>query len=235
MRRIVEPELLDALAPDDRRAIRARRDLQRVNAWMGHARVLSRTLAGAFKNGSPRTIVELGAGDGTLLLQVAQKLAPRWGPLHLVLVDRQRLITPRTIAAFEALSWSVESLQMDVFEWLGRPRAEPSDVIIASLFLHHFAEHDLRRLLQYAANQTRLLLACEPRRHALSLRAAGLLWFIGCGQVAVHDARISVRAGFSDHELSDLWPVDDRWQLVERQSGNFTHCFVAQRIDTGDV
>jgi hypothetical protein len=235
MKRTVEPELLDALPPDDRRAIRARRDLQRVNAWMGHARVLSRALAGAFKGTPPRTIVELGAGDGTLLLRVAQAMAPRWGPLQVVLVDRQRLITPRTKEAFEALSWSVDSLEMDVFDWLGRPRAEPSGVIIASLFLHHFTENDLRRLLQQAANQTRLLVACEPRRRSLSLRAAGLLWFIGCGEVAVHDARISVRAGFLDHELSDLWPADDRWQLVERQAGTFTHCFMAHQAGTEDA
>jgi SAM-dependent methyltransferase len=232
MNREVERELLDELAADDHRAVRARRDLQRVNAWMGHARIMARALAGAFSDRPPRSIVELGAGDGTVLLRLAKTIRPQWKPVRVVLVDRQRLLSPRTQAAFEALSWHVESVQMDVFDWLQRAGAEQSDVVMASLFLHHFAEDDLRALLRHAARQTRFFLACEPRRHKVSLRAAELLWLIGCGDVARHDARISVRAGFADNELSALWPIDGGWRLAERRAGRFSHCFVAQRTDT---
>ena len=230
MKREIEPELLDELPADDRRAIGSRRDLRKVNAWMGHARIMSRVLAGAFSDRSPRSIVELGAGDGTLLLGLANRIASRWKPLRVALVDRQRLLSSRTKAEFEALSWHVESLETDVFDWLQRPNPEHSDVTIANLFLHHFTEDDLRRLLRHAANQTGLFLACEPRRVNFSLRAAGLLWLIGCNDVSRHDARISVRAGFVEDELSALWPVDNGWRLMERQAGLFSHCFVAQRI-----
>jgi len=148
-----------------------------------------------------------------------------------VLVDRQRLLSQRTQAEFEALSWHVESVQMDVFEWLQRADPERSDVVMATLFLHHFADDDLRALLGHAARQTDFFLACEPRRDNVSLRAAGLLWLIGCGDVARHDARISVRAGFAGNELSALWPVDGGWRLTERPAGGFSHCFVARRAD----
>ena len=221
MKREVKRELLDELPAGDRRAIGSRRDLQKVNAWMG----------GAFAGQSPRSIVELGAGDGTLLLRLAKSIAPRWKPLRVVLVDRQPLLSPGTKAEFEALSWHVESLEMDVFEWLQRPDPEHSDVTIANLFLHHFAEDDLRRLLWHAAHQTRFFLACEPQRVNFSLCAAALLGFIGCNDVSRHDAKISVRAGFAENELSALWPVDDGWRLMERQAGLFSHSFVAQRID----
>jgi hypothetical protein len=230
MKRMVEAELLDELPADDRRAVHARRDLQKVNAWMGHARIMARVLDGLVGQRSPRTITELGAGDGTLLLRLAKTMAPRWGPMRVVLVDRQPLLSRPTRDAFEALSWSVESVQMDVFDWLARPLAEPSDIILANLFLHHFANDDLRRLLCYAAIQTNLFLACEPRRQRLSMRAVGLLWLIGCNQVATHDARISVRAGFVDTDLSALWPADGRWELFERPAGGFSHCFCAHRI-----
>jgi Methyltransferase domain len=231
MKREVKRELLDELPAGDRRAIGSRRDLQKVNAWMGHARIMARALAAAFTYRSPRSIVELGAGDGTLLLRLAKSIAPRWKPLRVVLVDRQRLLSPETKAEFEALSWQVESLEMDVFDWLQRPHPQQSDVTIASLFLHHFMEDDLRRLLRHAAHQTEFFLACEPQRENFSLYAAGLLGLVGCNDVSRHDAKISVRAGFVDSELSALWPVEEGWRLMERQAGLFSHCFVAQRID----
>lgn len=230
MKREVKRELLDELPAGDRRAVRSRRDLQKVNSWMGHAQIMVRTLAGAFTERSPRSLVELGAGDGTLLLRLAKRIAPRWTPLRVVLVDRQRLLSSRTKAEFEALSWQVETLEMDVFDWLRRPDPQPSDVTLANLFLHHFSEDDLRRLLWHAAQQTGFFLACEPRRVNFSLCATALLRFIGCNDVSRHDAKLSVRAGFAKNELSALWPASENWRLMERQAGLFSHCFMAQRI-----
>ena len=43
--RVLEPETLDHLAPDDPSAQRARRDLRRVNAFMGARGILERALA----------------------------------------------------------------------------------------------------------------------------------------------------------------------------------------------
>jgi hypothetical protein len=229
MKRDVQPELLDQLPADDRDAVHSRRDLQRINAWMGHARIMGRVLAAALPSRPPQSIVELGSGDGTLLLKLAKRLAPQWKPSRVVLVDRQPVVSPATTAAFASQSWPVELAQMDVFEWLERSRAASTDVTLTTLFLHHFAEHDLRRLLQRVAAQTRLFIACEPRRSKVALGGTRLLRLIGCNQVTRHDARISVRAGFTDRELSALWPVDGRWRLVERQAGPFTHCFCAER------
>jgi hypothetical protein len=165
-----------------------------------------------------------------LLLRVARIVAPRWPGVRVVLVDQQQLVSPETQSAFAALSWRVESVQTDVFEWLDRDGADESDAIVTNLFLHHFDEAELRRLFRTACRQTRCLLACEPRRNRFSLRAAGLLWMLGCNDVTRHDARASVQAGFRNAELSTLWPVDDGWQLSERPEGRFSHCFVARRV-----
>lgn len=230
MKRKVERELLDELLPSDHRAIGSRRDLQKVNAWMLHARIMARTLTSAFAGQSPRSIVELGAGDGTHLLRLAKSIAHRWKPQRVVLVDRQPLMSPRTKAEFKALLWPVEFLEMDVFDWLQRPHKEHSDLTIANLFLHHFTEDHLRRLLWHAARQTGCFVTCEPRRATFSLCGAALLGVVGCNGVTRHDARISVRAGFAKSELSELWPVGNGWRLLERHAGLFSHCFVAQRI-----
>jgi hypothetical protein len=231
MKREVKRELLDELPAEDHRAIGSRRDLQKVNALMGHARIMVRALAGAFIDGPPRSIVELGAGDGTLLLRLAKSIAHRWKPVRVVLVDRESLLSPQTKAEFARLSWHVECLELDVFEWLERPQPEHNDVTIANLFLHHFAEGDLRRLLSYAADQTGFFLACEPQRVNLSLCGAAMLGLIGCNDVTRHDAKVSVRAGFAENELSAMWPADEGWRLTERRAGLFSHCFVAQRLN----
>ncbi|HYN27525.1 MAG TPA: hypothetical protein VES94_04440, partial [Burkholderiales bacterium] len=68
--RRVEPELLDELGADDPRAQRSRDDLRRIHRAMAALSVLKRALDAATTGSSPQTIVELGAGDGSLMLRL---------------------------------------------------------------------------------------------------------------------------------------------------------------------
>jgi ubiquinone/menaquinone biosynthesis C-methylase UbiE len=226
MERVIERELLDELPADDPRAIHSRGDLRKVNAWMGHAGVMAGILSNAFQHRPPLSIVELGAGDGTFLLRLAERLGPAWKPSRVVLVDQQRLLDERTRAAFGARQWNVRSMSMNVFDWI-EAEDESSELILANLFLHHFVDADLRRLFERVAQRTGFFLACEPRRSPFALRATYLLWLIGCNDLTRHDGRLSVRAGFSGSELSRLWPADRRWRLQERAAGWVSHCFAA--------
>jgi hypothetical protein len=117
-----------------------------------------------------------------------------------------------------------------VFEFLNSGHAERFDVITANLFLHHFDDARLAELMRLAAERCRLFVACEPRRSALALAACRLLWAIGCNDVTRHDARVSVRAGFRNQELSALWPNRQDWSLLETSQGAFTHAFSARRV-----
>ena len=197
--RSLEPEWLDELPPDDPRAIRSRNDLRRVNAIMGNARVIARHL------GEARRVADLGGGDGSLMRAVERKLGRK---LDVTIVDR--------IAGLE------------VFEFLASP-GKPLDAIVANLFLHHLAEHDLRRLFCLAALRAPLFVACKPRRSRFALGASHLLGVIGCNDVTRHDAVISVRAGFSGAELSRVWPAAQTWTLTEKLAPPFSHLFVARR------
>src|ERR1700691_4299495 len=73
--RRLEPELLDQMAADDPRAIRVRRDLRLVNAFMRNAQCMASTLKKNAAGRQPHTIVDLGSGDGRVMLQVARQLA----------------------------------------------------------------------------------------------------------------------------------------------------------------
>jgi hypothetical protein len=249
MQRRVEPEWLDELSPDDPRAERSRRDLRLLNSCMGHHRLMARVLREAFRERPPRRLVELGAGDGTFLLEVAQQLSSNWKGVKVILVDRQNAVSSATRKTFEHLGWGVEAIQTDVFDWLRQSAARPGgatsdnkngappfDAILANLFLHHFSESQLGGLLNGAAQRTLSFITIEPRRASSCLLFSNLLWFIGCGPVTRHDAPASVRAGFAGNELSRLWPAASAnpgtWDLQEKPAGWSSHLFIAQKRET---
>ena len=235
MNRRVEAELLDELPANDPRAIRSRRDLRRVNALMGNAGVIARALLQACGGRPPRQLADLGAGDGTFMLRLAKCLSPAWPNVEVTLVDRQGIVTTETRREIEALSWSVRSVTADVFDWLARSADPRFDLVTANLFLHHFADSALRRLLELVSGRTNFFAACEPRRYPAALRASRWLWLLGCSQVTRHDAVASVRAGFDGPELSALWPGNGSWDLREEAAGLFSHRFVAQCLNGAPV
>jgi len=234
--RALEPETLDHLAPDDPVAQRSRRDLRRVNAFMGARRILARALARALDANAdadvaaPLRILELGCGDGRLMLEVARHRGDRWPGASLDLLDRQPIVEAATIAAYAAAGWRARPLVADVIDWAAGVDTEPRwNVVVANLFLHHFEGDALRKILAACARRADALVACEPRRSRFALAASHLIFFLGANAVTRRDGVLSVRAGFIDGELGTAWPAAASWQLDEYDDGLFTHCLVARR------
>lgn len=228
LQRTVNAETLDHLAENDPLAIASRRDLQRVNRVMGSRGILLKALQRLPALQPPKRILELGAGDGSLMLGIAKKLAKQWPNVQLTLLDRQNLVSDQTIGAFQQLGWPVEVLQVDVLEWVSQPVDKQWDVVLTNLFIHHFQGSELSSLLAGIAARTPLFIACEPRRAWLPLIGSHLIGFIGANAVTREDAVLSVHAGFRDQELSGLWP-QQHWQVSEYSAGLFSHCLLAQR------
>ncbi len=234
MKRTVQPELLDTLSPDDPRAVRSRNDLRRINAWMRHHKIMSLALQKYLRGHARGKITELGAGDGHFLLQVARKIkvgqAARLSKATAVkatLIDRQKIVSADTLAAFAQCGWRAEPVVADVFSW---PQME-GDIVVVNLFLHHFEDAQLAELLRLISQRARLFIALEPRRARWPLFCSRLLWAIGCNAVTRHDAVVSVRAGFSGNELSSLWPDKTNWHLQEQPVGAFSHLFIARKMN----
>jgi len=232
MSRVVEPELLDALAPDDPRAVRSRADLRRINRLMGTRALLGGPLDALLAGAPPTRVVELGAGDGTLLLRLGQSRGRQWPGISLGLLDLHPVVSTRTLAGYRALGWDAEVIQADVFAWLAHaaveaPAARP--LVLANLFVHHFQGPRLQQLLAGIAARARAFICVEPCRSPLALLGSRLLGAIGCNDVTRHDAVTSVRAGFSGQELSALWPDPGAWNLEEGAAGLFSHRFLAMR------
>lgn len=223
MTRVVEPEWLDELPSAEPSAIHSRADLRRLNWIMNHAGILARALRPC---GQPKRVMDLGCGDGTLALRLTQ--LARWHNCEMVLVDRSPVIARPLHDGFAALGCSVTVIQCDVLE--GLASAGPADAVFTNLFLHHFDNESLRRVLQDVAARCRVFAACEPQRSSLALLASRLVGLIGCNAVTRHDAAASVRAGFREREISSLWPTSRGWQLQERPAGMFSRSFVAQKL-----
>jgi SAM-dependent methyltransferase len=229
--RVLEAETLDHLAADDPAAQRARRDLRRVNAAMGARRILERALARALGRGRRGLrLLEIGCGDGRLLLDVAKHRGDRWPDAHLDLLDQQPIVDAATVAAYAACGWRARPLTADVLDWARSDDGERWDAVVANLFLHHFDDARLRSLLAGCARRADALVACEPRRSRVALAASHLIVFLGASAVTRHDGVVSVRAGFVGDELTSAWPLrGDDWELAEYEDGAFTHCFCAVR------
>lgn len=230
MERSLQAELLDELPADDPRAVGSRRDLRRINALMGNARLMARAVRGAALQAVPRRIVDLGAGDGTFLLGWVCRMPSLAPGTEVLLVDRHDAVDAAVVTALSDRGFRPRRVQADGLEWLRAQPAEAGTWVLANLFLHHFSAESLRALFNALAEKAELFCGCEPRRNWWSLAASRMLGLIGANAVTRHDAAVSVRAGFQGGELSALWPATGAWQTRERRAGLFSHLFLAQRV-----
>ena len=235
--RRVGRETLDHLDENDARAIRSRRDLQRVHRVMRTRSILLHALRQAAAlaalvpgRETPLRMIELGAGDASLMLGVARTLVRQWPHVQLTLLDRQRVVDTRTLASYRALGWEVEVVIADVQKWAATRSDARWDLALANLFLHHFDNAPLASLLNAIAAKSRAFVACEPRRSRFALAGSHLIGALGANAVTREDAVLSVHAGFRDHELSALWRRAGSWQLMEYPAAPFSHCLVAANL-----
>jgi hypothetical protein len=238
MRRTVATELLDSLPASDPDARQSRLDLRRVHRAMGTRTILRRGLPALTANSlkaTPLRVLELGAGDGSLMLGVAQVLQPRWPCVELTLLDRQALLDPALVARYAKVGWSVVQQVGDVLDWaagtsnrLECASTPPWDLVVTNLFLHHFEDQQLALILAAVASKSRAFFACEPRRDWLALAGSHMIGALGANYVTCEDSVLSVHAGFNGNELTALWPRQAvPWQVQEYSGGLFCHCFRA--------
>lgn len=228
--RVVCAEQLDSLPADDPRARRSRADLRRVHRAMGSVSIFTRAIARLQLRTPPRRILELGCGDGTLLLRLLGTLRRSWPGGEVTLLDRQDLVSAAVRARLLALGWTAQSLHADALEWARSAHRQHYDLCLTALFLHHFQRPDLAELLNAVAASVDAFVACEPQRSSSSRVGSRLVVLLGANEVTRHDAVKSVAAGFADRELTALWPASpERWQIEERFAAPFTHCFAARR------
>lgn len=212
MPRILEPELLDSLAPHDPDAIRSRRDLRLTNRILGNHRWLTRTLRRLLREGE--TALELGAGDGELGRRLAAKGVAADG------IDR----CPRPADWPRERSWHVADLR--TFS-----SYEHYPVVFGNLIFHHFEDRELKLLGEVLRRHARVIVACEPARRRSSQRLfATIAPLFRASRVTLHDAHVSIAAGFVGDELpAALGLTPPEWDVRCRTTWLGSYQMVAQR------
>ena len=226
--RVLIPELLDSLPPDDAAAQASRRDLRRLHPLLGQVGLWIRWFSKNYPVRPPSSLADLGAGDGSLLGTVLLRAYPKGGHgTRIFFIDRQPVVPESTLAHLRRCNWLPTVVTDDVLNWV--EEAPPFSAALANLFLHHLDEPGIKRLFSALAKKADSFASAEPCRTVLARWGARALLLLGCHSVTRHDARVSVRAGFKGKELSALWSSLPGWILRENTAGPFTHFFSATK------
>jgi SAM-dependent methyltransferase len=186
MRRELQPELLDSLPPNHPDALHNRRDLRLTNRLMGNLRWWTRTLPSTLRPGEK--VLEVGAGTGELGAGIASAG---------VAVDGLDL-WPRPAGWPTARAWHRTDLQ--TYDGYAS-----YDAVIGNLIFHQFSAGELADLGQKLRRSARVIMACEPTRRRLSqVIFAGVAPLLQANHVSLHDARVSIAAGFCGRELPQM-------------------------------
>jgi len=212
MERTLQPELLDSLEPGDPAALHNRRDLRITNRLMGNHRWFARELPPLLRRDEP--VLELGAGTGELGLRLS-----RLG----LAVDGLDL-WPRPTDWPAARAWH----RADLRAFSGYA-AYP--VIVGNLIFHQFTADELAALGEVLRRHARVIVACEPSRRPISQQLYRLLGpILGASPVTLHDAHVSIAAGFLADELPRaLGLASGEWHCECRQTRRGAYRMIAAR------
>jgi hypothetical protein len=196
MQRTLQPEILDSLPPDHPDALHNRRDLRLTNAIVGTHRWFVRIMPTLLQPNE--TTLEIGAGTGEL----GHKLMRRG-----LKVDGLDL-WPRPIDWPKSRAWHVEDL-------LSFTRYSDYGAVIGNLIFHQFSEADLAKLGAQLTRGVRVIVASEPARRRISQVLYGSLGpLFGANRVSLHDAHVSIGAGFRGDELPRALQLDpNTWDI----------------------
>jgi SAM-dependent methyltransferase len=188
--RATDPEALDlGVEPDEAR--RSLADIRFVNRWLGNrGRFVGAVLP--YLRSSPRPrLLDVGCGSGDVPVVLRRLLRGRLAAaavdiklLHLQAAPRDLL---RVVADARTLPFAPGTF----------------DVVTASLFLHHFEEHQLPDLLRSLYALARRALVVNDLRRARVPYVFGKLVFpvLFRSRVSVEDGLVSIRRSFREPEL----------------------------------
>jgi SAM-dependent methyltransferase len=187
-KRLILPELLDSLPPEQARA--SLQDLVRINRrWGGHSTLRSLLRENVERDGE-FSLLDVGAASGDMGACIG-----RWYPAAKV--------TSLDYVASH-LKGAGSKVGGDAFRLPFRPAS--FDYVFCSLFLHHFPNDKVVELLRNFGSVARKgVLAIDLERNPIPYYF--MAWsrpILRWDPVTVHDGAISVEAAFHPQELEEL-------------------------------
>jgi ubiquinone/menaquinone biosynthesis C-methylase UbiE len=187
--RVIEPELLDHLPPDEARPNLA--DLVRINQHFGGHSVILKTLARVAQRNDAFSLLDIGAASG----DTARKIKAEYPNSNVLSFD------------YNATNIGAAPCPKIIGNAFALPFAPASfDYVLCSLFLHHFQNDQVIELLRsFFAITRNALLVCDLERNVIPyLFLPATKYVMNWKKITVRDGMISVRASFTMDELKSL-------------------------------
>ncbi|MBI3218889.1 MAG: methyltransferase domain-containing protein [Bacteroidetes bacterium] len=204
------------------------RELDFINQWLGGNAVTLHALKKVLKNRSKDqaiSIADLGCGSGEMLRLIAKKATQENRPLKLLGIDANPNIiefAKTHSSKFHNITFEAVNIFSDEF------RKRKFDIVLCTLFLHHFTEDQLVAVFKSLHRQTTIgIIVNDIHRHPLAYYSIKWLTQLFSKSAMVKfDAPLSVQRAFTKKELKDIltkagitnyqlkWKWAFRWQLI---------------------
>lgn len=202
-------------------------ELETINTWLGGYKVvldaLEKLLAGY--EGPPLRLADIGCGGGDTLRHIAKWARRRKLPLQLTGIDANDFMVQyarQRCGGFPEITLEQQDVFSESF------RLQQYDIVVCSLFCHHFNNEQLVRLFRQLHGQAgRAVIVNDLHRHWLAYHSIRWLTRLFSDSYLVkHDAPLSVWRAFKKEELQRLvqqagidryslrWMWAFRWQLL---------------------
>lgn len=205
-------ERMDDFSIADQRLGRALRELRRVNRYLGGSRAVLRELAPVLerRRGGALKLLDVGTGLADIPERIVRAGARCDVDVRVTAIDAN----PATVAmAREALNrrLNVElrsRIHVRTGDVMSLDNLEDHrfDIVVASLFLHHFYGDDLLRVLSTLDRLASVgMIVNDLHRHAIAYAAIRVIAaLLPVSEMFRHDGPASVRRGFTPTELREL-------------------------------
>ena len=229
-------ELMDDLACEGEVVNQTLRELDFINRWLGGNQITLSALKEVWLSvplNQAITIVDLGCGSGEMLRLIAALAKKQNRKVQLIGFDANPEIVKYaqeqskefSNISFEALNVFSEEFQKREF-----------DIVLATLFMHHFHNEELKGLLASLKRQSRYaIIINDIHRHSLAYYSIKWLTQLFSRSAMVKfDAPLSVLRAFKKREWQQImesivqkdyslsWKWAFRWKLIIRLNGKQT-------------
>tara|TARA_R110002126_G_scaffold274972_1_gene420298 strand:- start:36933 stop:37643 length:711 start_codon:yes stop_codon:yes gene_type:complete len=179
--------------------------LENINRWLGGNKVTVNGLRSILKHHPKEqeiTIVDIGCGHGDILRDVAKFGRKHNYKFKLIGVDAN----PTAIEYANELSINYPELSFETQDIFSNDfKNREFDIVLATLFLHHFKKPELVSFLKNTIKQTKIgIVVNDLHRHKLAYYLFMLLSIFISNKMIIEDGLTSVLRGFKRKDLENM-------------------------------